>query len=382
MQVETNRKLKFPVSVKAPLVFIGLIAFFAVLYIAKGVIVPLVFATIIAIILHPVVNMFVRIKINRIIAIIITLFLSFLVIAAFGTLVFSQASRFTESLPKLVDKFSEILNQTIIYVSGHFKLSNREITTWITTTKNELIGTLEIGQTIANVGSVVAFFFLIPVYVFMILFYQPLLIEFFRRVFGKNHRSKVSIIINQIKTLIQRYLVGLLIETAIITVMYSVGLLILGIEYAIILGIMGALLNLIPYLGSIMAASMPMVIAIVTKTSPWFALLVLALYIFIQFIDNNFIVPRIVASKVKINALASIVAVIIFGALWGIQGMLVAIPLTAIAKLIFDHIKPLKPWGFLLGDTMPVSLRIRPILKTLKLRSKKSPEGDKKPEYV
>ncbi len=382
MQVETNRKMKIPVSVRAPLVFIGLLAFFAVLYIAKSIIIPLVFATIIAIILHPVVNLFVRIKINRIFAIIITLFLTFLVIAAFGMLVFSQASRFTESLPKLVDKFTEILNQTIIFVSGHLHLSTREITEWITTTKNEIIGSLEIGQTIANVGGMLALFFLIPVYVFMILFYQPLLIEFFRRVFGKSNRSKVSIIINQIKTLIQRYLVGLLIEVAIISAMYSVGLLILGIEYAIILGIIGALLNLIPYLGSIVAASLPMIIAIVTKTSPWFALLVLALYIFIQFIDNNFIVPKIVASKVKINALASIIAVVVFGALWGIQGMLVAIPLTAIAKLIFDHIKPLKPWGFLLGDTMPLTLKINPILRTLKLKKKIIPAENEPAEYV
>lgn len=187
----------------------------------------------------------------------------------------------------------------------------------------------------------------------MILFYQPLLIEFLHRLFGKSNRDKVSEIINQIKTLIQQYLIGLLIEVVIIAALYTIGLLILGIEYALILGILGALLNLIPYLGSIIAASLPMIIAIITKPSPWFALLVLALYIFIQFIDNNFIVPKIVASKVKINALASIIAVVTFGALWGIQGMLVAIPLIAIAKLIFDHIDSLKPWGFVLGDDMP-----------------------------
>lgn len=365
MKAGTNRIMKIPVSVTAPLVLIGLFAFFTVLYIAKGIIIPLVFATIIAIILHPVVNLLVRIKINRVLAIIITLLMTFLVIAAFGILLFSQVNRFTESLPKLVDKFTEILNHTIIYASGHFNLSHTEITEWITQTKDEIIGSLQIGQTIVNVGSVVAFLFLIPVFVFMILFYQPLLIEFFRRVFGKKHRSKVSELINLIKSLIQRYLIGLLLQVAIISVMYSTGLLILGIKYAIIIGIMGAFLNLIPYLGSIIAASMPMIIAIVTKSSPWFALLVLAFYIIIQFIDNNFITPKIVGSKVKLNALASIVAVIGFAALWGIPGMVIAIPLTAIAKLIFDHIKPLKPWGFLLGDTMPPLLEIKPILKKL-----------------
>jgi predicted PurR-regulated permease PerM len=147
--------------------------------------------------------------------------------------------------------------------------------------------------------------------------------------------------------------------------MYSTGLLILGIEYAIILGIMGAFLNLIPYLGSIIAALLPMIVAVVTKSSPWFALLVLALYVVTQFIDNNFITPKIVGSKVKLNALASIIAVVIFAAMWGIPGMLIAIPITAIAKLVFDHVEKLKPWGFLLGDTMPVSRGFKPILKKL-----------------
>ncbi len=302
----TDKNVKIPVSIRLSIVFIGLIAFFTVLHLGKSIIIPLVFANIIAIVLHPVVNMFVRIRINRVIAIIITLLLTFVVIAGFGLLLFSQVSRFTESLPTLVEKFTEILNNLIVYVSGHFNLSHKEITEWITQTKNGLISSLAIGQTIASIGSVLAFFFLIPVFVFMILFYQPILIEFFRRLFGKNNRAKVSEVINMIKTLIQHYLIGLLLQVAIISTMYSVGLLILGIKYAIIIGIMGAFLNLIPYIGSIIAAIIPMIVAIVTKTSPWFALLVLALYLFTQFVDNNFITPKIVGSKVKLNALASI----------------------------------------------------------------------------
>ena len=363
-----DRENQIPLYVKITLIIIGLFTFFAFLHFGQNIIVPLIFATIVAIVLHPVVNLFVRIKINRVVAIVIVMLLTFILIALFGILLFSQASRFSESLPKLLDKFTEILNQIIFWITNHFDLSAKEITAWITKTKNELIGGAKIGQTIISVGSVLAFLFLIPVFVFMILFYQPLLIEFFHRLFGKRNRNKVSEIINQIKTLIQRYLIGLLLEVVIISALYTIGLLILGIEYALILGIMGALLNLIPYLGSIIAASMPMLIAVVTKSSPWFALLVLALYIFIQFIDNNYIVPKIVASKVKINALASIVAVITFGALWGISGMLVAIPLTAITKLIFDHIPSLEPWGFLLGDTMPSVIKIAPIIKKIETK--------------
>jgi predicted PurR-regulated permease PerM len=360
-----RKEIKLPLYVKVIILLIGLLALLAFLYVARSIVIPLVFAIIIAILLHPVVNFFVRLKINRVVAIIITLFLTFLVIAAFGALLFSQASRFSESWPVLIDKFIDILNNTIIWMSGYFDINPQKFHDWITETKSELINNSSsaIGQTIINIGSVIVLFFLIPVYIFMILFYQPHLLEFFRKLFGTSNRDEVNEIITQIKKLIQQYLIGLLIETTIIAALYTAGLLILGIEYAIILGIIGALLNLIPYIGSWIAASLPMMIAIVTKTSPWFAMLVLALYIFIQFIDNNYIVPKIVASKVKINALISIIAVITFGFLWGIPGMLLAIPLTAIIKLVFDHLEPLKPWGFLLGDTISSLLVIKPIFK-------------------
>ena len=350
-----DKALKFPFYAKASFFSVGLFAFISMLYIAQGIIVPFIFAVIIAILLHPVVNFFVGRKINRIFSIIFTLILAIIVIGAFTALLFSQATRFSESWPKLVEKFTEILNHSITWASGYFDISSQKINEWITTTKGELISTSSsaIGQTIVSVGGGVVVLFLIPVYIFMLLFYQPLLLEFFRRLFGTNNRSQVSEIITQIKTVIQRYLVGLVIEAVLVAALNSIGLLILGIEYAVLLGIVGALLNVIPYIGGLVAVALPMMIALITKTSPWYALYVLAVYYFIQLIDNNYIVPKIVASKVKINALVSIIVVIAFGALWGIPGMFLSIPLTAIVKLIFDHIEPLKPWGFLLGDTMP-----------------------------
>ena len=110
-----------------------------------------------------------------------------------------------------------------------------------------------------------------------------------------------------------------------------------------------------------MAVALPMMIAIATKSTAWYAVYVLIIYYFIQLVDNNYIVPKIVASKVKINALFSIIVVIAGNALWGIPGMFLSIPLLAIVKLIFDNIESLSPWGFLLGDTMPSLLKIKPI---------------------
>ncbi|MCX6234072.1 MAG: AI-2E family transporter [Bacteroidetes bacterium] len=357
------KEIKLPFYAKAIFLFIGLFALLTVLYIARGIIVPLIFALIIAILLHPVVNFFVRLRINRVVAIVITLILTFLVIAAFGGFLFAQARRFSESWPMLVDKFTGMLNQAIAWASGYFDIDPQEINEWITKTKGEIINTSSaaIGKTLINVGNGLVILFLVPVYVFMILFYQPLLLEFIRRVFGKSNQSHVSEIVTQTKTVIQRYLVGLVIEAVMVGTLNSVALLILGIDYAILLGIIGAMLNVIPYIGGLVAVALPMMIALATKSTAWYALYVLISYYFIQLIDNNYIVPKIVASKVKINALFSIIVVLAGNALWGIPGMFLSLPLLAIIKLIFDHIEPLKPWGFLLGDTMPHLLKIKPI---------------------
>ncbi len=239
----------------------------------------------------------------------------------------------------------------ISWASGYFDINPHKLHDWITKTKGELINGsgAAIGQTILTVGSSIVVLFLIPVYVFMILFYHPLLIDFIRKSFAENNQSQVREIVTQTKSVIQRYLVGLVIEAVLVAILNSTALLILGIQYAILLGITGALLNVIPYVGGLVAVAMPMMVALVTKSSGWYAIYVLAAYYFIQLIDNNYISPKIVASKVKINALFSILAVIVGNALWGIPGMFLSIPILAIIKLIFDHVGTLKKLGLFIG---------------------------------
>jgi predicted PurR-regulated permease PerM len=366
----SGEESKIPFYAKVSIFLVGLIAFLAIMYIAKSILIPLVFAVIIAIVLHPVVNFMVRIKINRILAIIITMFLTFLALAAFGTVLISQASRFGESWPLLADKLTALLNQNITDASEYFNIDPQKIHDWITKTQSEIVNvsTAAIGQSIVILGNGLVVLLLIPFYIFMILFYQPLLMEFVRRLSGLNYESHVKEMVSQIKTVIQRYLVGLFIEAVLMAAMNTVALLILGIEYAFILGILAALLNVIPYIGGIIAVAMPMMVALVTKASPWYAFYVLAAYYFIQLVDNHYIVPYIVASKIKINALFSVIVVLVGNAIWGIPGMFLSMPLLAIIKLICDHIEPLKPWGFLLGDTMPPLLKIKTIFSKIKTK--------------
>jgi len=357
MAITDNKSLFY---LKLSVITVGLVSFLFILYVGKEIIVPLIFSTIIAILLNPFVKFLTRKKFNRSIAILIAVVSAFFFIATLAYFIFSQAALFSDALPEFKDKFLTMFNGLIKWVSANLNVSVPKINAWIDQTKSEGLdnSTAAIGTALTTAGGFLVLFFLLPVYIFLILYYKPLFLEFISQLFSNGQQEVVNEVLSESKTLIQSYLIGLLLEAAVVATLNSAGLLILGIEYAVLIGVIGALLNLIPYIGGLVAISIPMLMAIATK-SPIDALWVFILYIIIQLIDNNFIVPKIVASRVKINALVSIVVVLIGGAMWGVAGMFLSIPLTAIVKVIFDRITPLKPIGFLLGDNQPEIVKFR-----------------------
>lgn len=367
-KMDANKSLNLPFYVKATILLVGIFVFISMLYIAQEIIVPLIFSVMIAVLLHPIVNFFVRMRMNRIFAIIFTLFLTVLITALVAALIFRQASIFVETWPVMVDKFSLRLNEFTHWASRYFDLNQWKVNRWMKNYKAELldISNEDVGKTMFAVGNGIMVMLLIPVYVFILLYYNKLLIEFIHRVFVNGDQKRISKIISETKTVVQRYLAGLVIEAVIVAILNITALFVLGIEYAILLGIIGALLNVIPYIGGLVAVALPMAVALATKSTGMYAFYVLGIYYIIQLIDNNLIVPLIVSSKVKINALFAIIVVFAGNALWGISGMFLSIPLLAIVKVIFDHIEPLKPWGFLLGATMPENHIIKPIIKKMK----------------
>lgn len=356
--MDTPRKTPFVII--AAQVVVGLFMFFYILYIGRSIILPVIYAAVLAVLLNPLVNRLCQHRINRVLSIFIAVIIMLLIIGGLIYFVVNQSMRFGDTLVTLQQKINIVLQNFSAWISETFNVSPAKVNTWIVDTENKQLNESAaiVGQTLITVTNILKLFFLIPVYVFMFLFYKPLLLDFISRVFRRESHETVSEVLYETKTLIQHYLVGLLLEAAIVATLNSAGLLLLGIDYALLLGIIGALLNIIPYIGGIVAVALPVLIAYTSK-SPIYVVWVLLLYTVVQFVDNHYIVPKIVASKVRLNALMSIIVVFIGGAIWGVGGMFLSIPLTAILKVIFDRITPLKPWGFLLGDTMP------PIGKTI-----------------
>lgn len=348
---EVAKQSKYPFYIKAPLILIGLYLFFYILALLQDVLVPFAFAGLIAILLNPVYVFLAGKNLNKILAIVLTIFGAMLIVAALLFFLSSQIAQFGEMIPQLQAKFLSLLHEGQTWITAKFGMSAEKQTSMAKDVMSS--GKALVGKTLNTVMGMLTFLVLIPLYIFLLLFYKPLLLNFIFEVFEEDNSGQVAEILQETKGAVQSYIVGLMIETSIIAVLNSAALLILGVEYAILLGVIGAIMNLIPYIGGIIAIGLPVLMSLVTGDNLTTPLLIVGAYTLIQFADNNIIVPRIVSSKVSVNALISILVVLLGGSLWGVSGMFLSIPFVAVLKIIFDRIDGLKPWGKLLGENMP-----------------------------
>jgi predicted PurR-regulated permease PerM len=297
------------------------------------------------------VNRFSKLGLKRVLAIAVSMLLALLIFSGVFYFLSSQIAGFSENLPVLKEKLASLLKDLPQWVQNSFGIAIDKQVQLIKEAVNSSKGM--VGKTLGTALGILTVVFILPVYIFLLLFYKTLILNFLYEAFAEENSTQVGEILSQTKTAIQSYMVGLLLEAMIIATLNSTALLILGVKYAILLGVIGALLNMLPYIGGIIAIALPVLIATVTKDGFSTQLGIIIAYAIIQFIDNNFIIPRIVSSKVQINALSSIVIVLLGGALWGVAGMFLSIPFIAILKIIFDRVEGLRPWGKLLGDEVP-----------------------------
>lgn len=347
----TPREKEYPFYLKATVILFGLILLVYVFNVLGDILVPLAFAAFLAILLNPLVNALMNKKVPKALAIILSLLLAVAFLTALFYFLSTQIAQFSASFPVLKQKFIAISDSLEQWIYLRFNVSTEKQVAFIKQALDNSQSLL--GQTVGTVLGTLSVVFLLPVYIFMLLFYKTLILNFIFEVFKEKHSKEVAEILKETKLAIQTYIVGLLIEMVIVAILNSTALLLLGVKYAILLGVIGAILNMLPYIGGIIAIALPVLIATVTKDGYSTQLGVIAAYMVIQFIDNNIIFPRFVSIKVQINALISIVIVLLGNALWGISGMFLSVPFVAVIKIIFDRIDELKPWGKLLGDNIP-----------------------------
>jgi predicted PurR-regulated permease PerM len=342
---------KYPFYLKSTIILFGLILLVYTIFNLKEILIPISFSLMLAILLNPLANWFHKKKIPRVLSIALSMLIAIIAIMGIAYFLSSQIANFSDQLPLLKKKFTELFAQLQATIDQQLNINIEKQNQWIAQTGSSMQPI--IGQTLGTVVSSVALIFLLPVYTFLFLFYKSLILNFLHEVFAEKNSKEVAVVLSQTKGAIQSYMVGLLLEALIVATLNSIALLILGVKYAILLGVIGAILNVIPYIGGIIAIALPLIIATITEDGFHTQLGIIVAYIAIQFIDNHFLVPYIVSSKVKINALISIITVLLGGAVWGLSGMFLSIPFVGVLKIICDKIPELKPWGKLLGDETP-----------------------------
>jgi predicted PurR-regulated permease PerM len=288
---------------------------------------------------------------SKVLSILLTILIAVLIVVGLFYFLSTQISVFSESIPLIKQKAASLLVQLQDWAKAHFGISiQKQVDAFINGLNN---GSNFITNTLGTIVGTISVVVLIPIYIFMLLFYKPLILDFLFQIFSEKHSLRVAEILSQTKSAVQSFMIGLMIETTIVCILNSLALIMIGVPSAIVIGVIGGILNLLPYIGGIIAIALPVLMVTVTREGFTGQIFVIASYLIIQFIDNNILVPRIVSKKVQINALMSIIVVLLGGALWGVSGMFLSIPLIGVLKIIFDRIDNLKPWGKLLGDEVP-----------------------------
>ncbi len=199
--------------------------------------------------------------------------------------------------------------------------------------------------TIASIGLTIVF-------TFFFMYYRKALKAFLYQQFDRGARSDVKEVVEEIKTTIQKYLAGLSIVIGILAVCNTLGLLLIGIDYAVFWGVLGALLAIVPYAGTWLGALLPFLYALTTGDYSWQPWAVLGYYVLIQQIEGNFITPNIIGDQVDLNPMVAILSLVSFGLLFGVSGVILALPLMSILRICLENFESTQEWGYLMGSKL------------------------------
>lgn len=346
---------EFPVTAKRSLELLGLFLLGYITLVASNIIMPLLLAFFLSMLLLPVYRFLVRKKVPQSLSIIAPILLLLVIVAGLIWFFSAQIQLLVNDFPQIKKNINTHLNSLSHWISGFTNFSTKQQIEFINDQSNKLLNSTGaiLGGIVGSVSGAFIFFGLLPIYIYLILAYKNLLIKFCIMWFSDDDLPNVKASIMQIESIIQSYLMGLLIQIAYITILLGGTLWIIGIKHALLIGVLFAILNLIPYIGALFGNILGVMLTLSSSQELWPIFTVLIVIAVVQFLDNNILMPRIVGSKVQINSLVAIVGIVIAGSLAGIAGMFLALPIIAVLKIAFDRTNNFKKWGVLIGTDVP-----------------------------
>jgi len=325
--------------------------------VAKSLIQPLLFSLFFSILLSPVCGWLEEKKVPRYLSVPLTITGGILVLVAIGFFFYNQLTDFAGDTDIYRERFQEIAANLQLFLENRIGVEQAIDVQMLLNSVQEFIrdNTATLTSGLAGAASALTSIFLVPVFMFFMLVYRDFLKQFFMRMFGtsgKKEYKSTQQIIDKVKVVVQGYLTGIIAVIFILAILNSLMLTIIGVEHALFFGTFAAMLNVIPFVGPLFGAILPVLYSLFTMDSLIIPVVIMAGFYVIQMMEGNIFTPIIVGNKVSINAFAALLLLFIGAQIWGIIGMILIIPIGAILKVVFDEIEYLKPIGFVMG-TVP-----------------------------
>jgi len=345
-------RISTPFYTRLAQILISLICLCYIAIVGRTLLAPLIFAFLFSLLLLPFAGFLEqRFKLPRSLSSLIALLSLILGISAIMFILGSQLTALAQDWPAFKQQVLEGTADLQKWISATFHINSDDQISYISDSATKAVntGTTLIGHTLLSVSSILLFLLFIFLYTFFILLHRRLLLRFIVSLFNEKHSVVVYDIVSQIQYIVKKYIVGLFLQMLIVTGLSCLAFWAIGVKYAFLLGLITGIFNLIPYIGIVTALILAVLITFATATTSHI-LLVLVAVILIHLVDSNYIMPKIVGSKVKINTLIALLGLVVGEMIWGITGMFLSIPVIAIIKVIFDRVDDLKPWGMVLGE--------------------------------
>ncbi len=312
----------------------------------KDIVIPMAFAAFLSVVMLPLIKRMEQRKIHTVVATLLVLVGFTILVILLGWLIVDQLVALVNNLPDLQSRLEVFVTGLSATLKNDFGISISEQNSFIKETAKSVSSYL--GDVLLSTSNLLSLIIQIPIYIFLFLIYRKKFKIFFQKLLPENEEMQWK---KDMEDVLQGYVTGLSLVTLLIAALNTIGLAILGIEHAIFFGLLSGLLTVIPYVGIFIGAALPTLIALITKDSVWYAVGVVSIFSFVQFLEGNFITPRITGSKVSINALAAIVALLLGSKILGIAGMILAVPAIGVLKILLGFSVHLKPFVVLLEDS-------------------------------
>lgn len=369
-----KKTLKLPLILRITVVLLFLWLTYFILTEFRNYLYPITLGGLFAYLLYPIASYLEKHSVPRILANILSILLGIAVVSGVFFFIYKQMGLFLEDLPSLKITASKNINSIFKYLTQltgvetpqlkeQFKLFAGNLLSLSGSNFKSTYGATF--QTVFTVG-------IMPVYIFFLLFYRNKFHNFILMVVPAEKHTIARKILDEVNRLVVHYMTGVFIVVSILVVLNSTGFVIIGMKHALLLGVLAAIMNFIPYYGTIIGYMFPLFIAVFTMGSPQYAFLVVIQFIIVQFTENNILTPNIVGAHVSINPFMIILAITFGGFIWGLPGMFIAVPVAAVFRVLGENIPELAPISYLLGseDMEEHSISRKKLAKIFSIKNK------------